>query len=101
MQSSKNLELYFERGFFELGISRSSTPSRFRIAHELWAGHPVLGDDPRHCWLADVVQARHLGPRFAAGDDALGDLAALGGIELLAPASDAPLGPGGREAGGG
>ena len=38
----------------------------FRIAPELWADHPMLGDDPRHGWLADVVEARHLGAGLAA-----------------------------------
>ena len=73
------------------------------LVHQLAAtgGHPVLGNDARHGWLADVVEARHLGAGLAAGDDALGDLAPLGGIEFLAPAADTPLGAGGGDAGGG
>src|SRR5258707_8055411 len=39
------LKAVFERGFFEIGIACSSIPI-LRITHELWAGHPVLGDDP-------------------------------------------------------
>jgi Tn3 transposase DDE domain len=41
--------------------------------------------------LADTVKPCHFRPRLAAGQDALGDLAALGGIELLPPPANPPV----------
>jgi hypothetical protein len=61
----------------------------------------MLGDDPRYGRRADVVEARHLGAGFAARDDAVGDLFALTGIELLSSAADTSLGASGGEASGG
>jgi hypothetical protein len=52
----------------------------------------MLGDNPRHGWLADVVEARHLGAGLPPGDDALGDFVPFGRVELLASTADASLG---------
>ena len=96
--SASDLSTVFERGFFETGIlSPPLVPISYRP--ELWADHPMLGDDPRHGWLADVVEARHLGAGLPAGDDAFGDFAPFGGVELLASTADTSLGPGGGDAG--
>jgi hypothetical protein len=40
------LTTVFDRGFFEIGIPSSPFRPDFRIALELWADHPVLGDNP-------------------------------------------------------
>src|ERR1700688_531568 len=61
----------------------------------------VRGDDAYHGRRADVVELGHLGSSLAVGDNGFGDLAALGGIELLAPAADAAFGTGGSQASGG
>jgi hypothetical protein len=50
----------------------------------------MLGDNPWDGWLADVVEARHLGAGLPAGDDALSDFAPFGGVELLASTATRP-----------
>src|SRR5438477_5431841 len=40
------LRTAFERRFFEIGIPYSFSRPDFRIAPELWADHPLLGDNP-------------------------------------------------------
>src|SRR5712692_10052597 len=40
------LRAVFERGFFEIGIPSPPLRPDFRITPELWADHPMLGDDP-------------------------------------------------------
>lgn len=54
------------------------------MGHDPWLTHVGLlgptgemrGDNARDGRLADPVKPRHVGPGFAAGDHALGDLAA-------------------------
>lgn len=58
----------------------------------------VSCDDTRDGWLADTIKSGHVGSRFAAGDDALGDFSALDGVELFAPATDPALSPGSGKA---
>ena len=60
---------------------------------------PIRRDLAQLLWLADVVQPGHVGAGLAAGDDAFGDLAPLGRIQLLAAAAHTPFGPGNRQAG--
>ena len=45
----------------------------------------VSCDDTRDGWLADTIKPGHIGSRFAAGDDALGDFSALDGVEPYKP----------------
>lgn len=62
---------------------------------------PILSDDPRHSWLADVVEACHVGTGLPARDDTLRNLALLCGVEFPTTPANSPLGPGGGETGGG
>jgi hypothetical protein len=61
---------------------------------------PVSGNDTQDNRLADVVEVRHVGTGFAAGDDPLGNLATLRSIQLSAPVADMILGAGPGETSG-
>src|SRR5260370_31229272 len=61
----------------------------------------MLGDDPRYGWRADVVESCHIGTGLTACNDAFGNLAPFGGVEFLATAAYASLGPSGGKTGGG